>query len=176
MPAAILGLDGYGLAAGCNADFVLLQAADPIEAVRLRATRLAVVRRGRVIAETAPRHTPASPASTAAPPSSIDPAAYRPPVGRIDSNHYALKDQAPRPRLISGKPPSLACCHKMRPGATMPTVTIRNLSEATLRALRLRAAQHGRSMEAGVARHHRSRGTTRNPPPDRHCTCRTEPP
>jgi cytosine deaminase len=49
-PARILGLDGYGVAAGCRADFVLLQARDPIEAIRLRATRLAVVRRGRVIA------------------------------------------------------------------------------------------------------------------------------
>jgi cytosine deaminase len=49
-PARILGLEGYGIAAGCRADFVLLQARDPIEAIRLRATRLAVVRRGRVIA------------------------------------------------------------------------------------------------------------------------------
>ena len=30
----------------------------------------------------------------------------------------------------------------------MPAVTIRNLSEATHRALKLRAAQHGRSTEA----------------------------
>ena len=40
-PAAILGLEGYGLAVGCHADFVLLQAPDPVEAIRLRATRLA---------------------------------------------------------------------------------------------------------------------------------------
>ena len=51
-PAAILGLEGYGIAPGCRADFVLLQARDPVEAIRLRATRLAVVRRGRVIART----------------------------------------------------------------------------------------------------------------------------
>jgi cytosine deaminase len=51
-PARILGLEGYGLEAGCHADFVLLQARDPIEAIRLRATRLAVVRRGKVIART----------------------------------------------------------------------------------------------------------------------------
>ncbi|MGC4059867.1 MAG: amidohydrolase family protein [Aquabacterium sp.] len=51
-PAAILGLDGYGLDVGCHADFVLLQARDPIEAIRLRATRLAVVRRGQVVART----------------------------------------------------------------------------------------------------------------------------
>jgi len=55
-PAAILGLEGYGIAPDCHADLVLLQARDPIEAIRLRATRLAVIRRGRVIA----RCTPAS--------------------------------------------------------------------------------------------------------------------
>ena len=33
----MLGLDGYGLAPGCHADFVLLQARDPVEAIRLRA-------------------------------------------------------------------------------------------------------------------------------------------
>jgi len=57
-PARILGLEGYGLAPGCHADFVLLEARDPVEAIRLRATRLAVVRRGRIIART--------PAATAA--------------------------------------------------------------------------------------------------------------
>ncbi|HET9339565.1 MAG TPA: amidohydrolase family protein [Casimicrobiaceae bacterium] len=51
-PAAILGLDGYGIAPGCRADLVLLEARDPVEAIRLRATRLAVVRAGRVIART----------------------------------------------------------------------------------------------------------------------------
>jgi cytosine deaminase len=54
-PAAIMGLDGYGLEPGCNADFVLLQARDPIDAIRLKATRLAVIRRGRVVAETPAR-------------------------------------------------------------------------------------------------------------------------
>ena len=51
-PAAILGLQGYGLEPGCHADMVLLQARDPVEAIRLRATRLAVIRRGKVIATT----------------------------------------------------------------------------------------------------------------------------
>lgn len=51
-PARILQLDGYGLEAGCHADFVLLQARDPIEAIRLRATRLKVYRRGKLLAET----------------------------------------------------------------------------------------------------------------------------
>ncbi len=51
-PAAILGLEGYGVAPGCRADLVLLQAADPVEAIRLRATRLMVMRAGKVIART----------------------------------------------------------------------------------------------------------------------------
>jgi len=50
--ARVLGLDGYGLDVGRRADFVLLQARDPVEAIRLRATRLAVIRRGRIIART----------------------------------------------------------------------------------------------------------------------------
>ena len=49
-PARLLGLEGYGLAAGCHADFVLLHARDPAEAIRLRATRLAVYRRGKKVA------------------------------------------------------------------------------------------------------------------------------
>lgn len=53
-PARLLGLEGYGLQAGCHADFVLLQARTPAEAIRLRATRLAVYRRGRKIASTPP--------------------------------------------------------------------------------------------------------------------------
>jgi cytosine deaminase len=52
VPAKVLGLDGYGLAPGCFADFVLLEARNPVEAIRLKATRLAVVRRGRIIART----------------------------------------------------------------------------------------------------------------------------
>ena len=52
VPARIMKLDGYGLEAGCNADFVLLQARDPVEAIRLRATRLKVFRRGKLIAST----------------------------------------------------------------------------------------------------------------------------
>jgi cytosine/creatinine deaminase len=50
--AKILHLDGYGIAPGNRADFVLLQARDPVEAIRLRATRLAVYRAGRRIART----------------------------------------------------------------------------------------------------------------------------
>jgi cytosine deaminase len=52
--AAVMGLEDYGLEPGCNADFVVLQAADPIEALRLKPARLFVVRRGQIIAETPP--------------------------------------------------------------------------------------------------------------------------
>jgi cytosine/creatinine deaminase len=52
--AKILGLDGYGVEVGQHADFVLLQARDAVEAIRLRAQRLLVVRRGQVIARSAP--------------------------------------------------------------------------------------------------------------------------
>lgn len=51
-PAKIMGLEGYGIAVGNNADFVVLQARDTIEAIRLRANRLYVIRRGNIIAET----------------------------------------------------------------------------------------------------------------------------
>ncbi|HEX3446061.1 MAG TPA: amidohydrolase family protein [Chthoniobacterales bacterium] len=51
-PAKILGLEHYGIEPGCYADLVLLQAADPFEAIRLKATRLLVMRRGRIIAQT----------------------------------------------------------------------------------------------------------------------------
>ena len=64
--AKILHLDGYGIAPGNRADFVLLQARDPVEAIRLRATRLAVYRAGRRIAQTPPTtaslHIPGRPA------------------------------------------------------------------------------------------------------------------
>ncbi len=53
IPAAILGLEGYGLEKGCNADLVILQAADPVEALRLKANRLFVIRRGRIISSSA---------------------------------------------------------------------------------------------------------------------------
>jgi cytosine deaminase len=67
--ARILGLAGYGLEPGCRADFVLLQARSPVEALRLRATRLAVVRGGAVLAR-----TPAASATLALPgrPATVD--------------------------------------------------------------------------------------------------------
>jgi cytosine deaminase len=66
-PARILGLEGYGLAPGCHADLVLLDAGSTVEAIRLRAARRMVLRRGVVVSE-APRacaslHLPGRPAS-----------------------------------------------------------------------------------------------------------------
>ena len=51
--AKVMHLDGYGLEPGCDASFVLLQARDAVEAIRLRANRLKVWRKGRLVAETA---------------------------------------------------------------------------------------------------------------------------
>src|SRR3954470_13114227 len=76
-PARIMGLDGYGLDVGCHGDLVLLQARDPIEAIRMKATRLAVIRRGKVISETPAR---IGRLTLDGRPSSVDPAAYAPPA------------------------------------------------------------------------------------------------
>ncbi|HHL20448.1 MAG TPA: cytosine deaminase [Aliiroseovarius sp.] len=73
--ARIMGLDGYGLEPGCRADMVLLQAKDRIEAVRLRAHRLAVIRAGRAIAQSAPIDTRLHLKGR---PERLDPAAYAP--------------------------------------------------------------------------------------------------
>jgi cytosine deaminase len=75
IPARILGLDGYGLSVGSNADMVLLQATDPIEAVRLRATRLYVIRQGRIIARAPARETELSLPGR---PSTVNAASYAP--------------------------------------------------------------------------------------------------
>jgi cytosine deaminase len=75
VPAQILGLEGYGLAPGCHADMVLLQARDTAEAIRLRPNRLKVIRRGKLIAETPAEHTRLSLEGR---PGTVDPAAYVP--------------------------------------------------------------------------------------------------
>ncbi len=51
--ARIMGLQDYGLEVGRMASLVVLDAADPVEAVRLRPARLAVVSKGRVISRQA---------------------------------------------------------------------------------------------------------------------------
>lgn len=49
--AAILGFDHLGLEVGKRASLVVLDAGNPVEAIRLRAERLCVVSRGKVVAE-----------------------------------------------------------------------------------------------------------------------------
>ena len=49
--AAIMGLEGYGLQPGCIASLVVLDAGNPTEALRLRPDRLAVVARGKLVAQ-----------------------------------------------------------------------------------------------------------------------------
>jgi cytosine/creatinine deaminase len=73
--AKVMGLEGYGLEVGCNGDLVVLQAADPIEAIRLKARRLFVVRRGKVIAESARQLTQIDLPGRSG---TVDPASYAP--------------------------------------------------------------------------------------------------
>ena len=75
--AQVMGLTGYGIAVGNQADFVLLQARSAVEAVRLKPTRLLVVKAGRVIARTPPRLTALFLDER---PALVDPAAYAPPM------------------------------------------------------------------------------------------------
>ena len=50
--ANTLGLTDYGLRVGAKASLVILDAGDPVEALRLRANRLCVVANGRLISKT----------------------------------------------------------------------------------------------------------------------------
>ena len=50
--ARVMHLQSYGLEVGCDASFVLLQARDPVEAIRLRANRLKVWKKGLLVAQT----------------------------------------------------------------------------------------------------------------------------
>ena len=52
--AKIMGLEGYGLKEGCKANMVILQANDKIDAIRLRANRLSVIRAGKIISSSEP--------------------------------------------------------------------------------------------------------------------------
>ena len=70
--ARIMGLEGYGLGVGKRADMVLLHARDPIEAIRLRPARLAVIRAGRVISRQPPQ---TATLSLPGRPATLDPAA-----------------------------------------------------------------------------------------------------
>ena len=73
--AKLMGLEGYGVVKGCKASFNLLQANDPIEAIRLKAHRIAVVRHAQVIAQNPPLNTEINIAGR---PNFIDPSSYAP--------------------------------------------------------------------------------------------------
>jgi cytosine deaminase len=49
--ARLMGLEGYGLSVGCKASLVVLEANDPVEAIRLRANRTMVISKGHIVAE-----------------------------------------------------------------------------------------------------------------------------
>ena len=75
--AKAIGLEDYGLAVGRREDFVVLQARDPIEAIRLKAQRLFIVRRGAVIARSEAR---LAHLALDGRPATVDASAYAPPV------------------------------------------------------------------------------------------------
>jgi cytosine/creatinine deaminase len=52
-PARAIGLKGYGLAEGCWADLVVLDAADPVQAITEQAEKLWVFKAGRIVAHNA---------------------------------------------------------------------------------------------------------------------------
>jgi len=55
-PARALGLEGYGLAEGCRADLVVLDARDAAQAITEQAEKLYVVKAGRVVARNTRTH------------------------------------------------------------------------------------------------------------------------
>ena len=72
--AKVMHLENYGIAPGCDASFVLLQARDAVEAIRLRANRLKVWKKGALLAQSAEAvtslHLPQRPLATCFMPSS----------------------------------------------------------------------------------------------------------
>ena len=56
-PAKIMGLEKYGIAKGNHADLIIFNATNAIDAIRKKAERLFVIRRGQVIAKTEPSTT-----------------------------------------------------------------------------------------------------------------------
>jgi cytosine deaminase len=49
--AKLMRLEGYGLEVGCKASLVILEANDPVEAIRLRANRTTVISKGKIVSE-----------------------------------------------------------------------------------------------------------------------------
>ena len=80
--AKAMGLPDPTIRVGGPANMVVLQARDPIEAIRMKATRLAVIKNGKVLARTAPRTTELTLPDR---PTTLDPADYAP---GADSSSY----------------------------------------------------------------------------------------
>jgi cytosine/creatinine deaminase len=78
--AAAMNIVGYGLEKGNSADMVLLDARDPVEAIRLRPPRLAVIKSGKVIARGQPR---VARLDLAGRPDSVAMASYAPKPGQV---------------------------------------------------------------------------------------------
>jgi len=55
--ATTLNLENYGLEPGCDANLIILQAENPIEAIRLCANRLHIIRKGQILASTPEQKT-----------------------------------------------------------------------------------------------------------------------
>ncbi|MEB8386441.1 amidohydrolase family protein [Rhodobacteraceae bacterium KMM 6894] len=73
--AKAMGLPDPTIRVGGPANMVVLQARDPIEAIRMKATRLAVIKNGKVLARTAPRTAELTLPDR---PTTLDPADYAP--------------------------------------------------------------------------------------------------
>lgn len=73
--ARAMGLPDPTIREGGPANMVVLQARDPIEAVRMKATRLAVIKHGKVLAQTNPR---LATLNLPGRPNTLDPADYAP--------------------------------------------------------------------------------------------------
>ena len=73
--AKILGLEGYGIKKGNKANMVILQAFNKIDAIRLRAQRLSVIRDGKVISNSEPLKPSLNLPGR---PKNIDPSEYAP--------------------------------------------------------------------------------------------------
>jgi basic membrane protein A len=92
--AAAMGLPDPTLRVGGPATMVVLQARDPIEAIRLKATRLAVIREGKVLSRTPARALPRC--RSTGRPDTLDPADYAPPgsMTPVNRNQPTTKDAA----------------------------------------------------------------------------------
>lgn len=108
-PAKILGLSHWGLEAGKEASFVLLQARSPAEALRLRPPRLLVYRKGRCIARGQPR---VSQLFLPGRPAKCD---FHPPIDQIPTSQARLQPKGRRQRVDRRDPAEGGLWTRMAP-------------------------------------------------------------